>query len=376
MSVARGGIYTALVTDLLGFGVTLNPDGSVASVDGPTIGVTDAIPTGLVSANPGSLLLGRGAAAGLWVNRSGGAGWAHQAPTGIAAGGLTLLVDPVNPGAVDDTDPSTPFRTIQAAITATGAPADLTDQKRRFTILLAPGQYDENISNAGVVGRRITLYPLGPVTLGDGAVDADFTSTTPRNITWDCTPAFGGRGVFAIGTYNPSILYGGRCTQAGAFDVSGNIVLTGTPTAAAATAIRLNMCRIRGNIDGTALAALGVDMHHNELRIDGTVTGTNIVLINSHFTAYLGAVTVLFMVTCLSCQFEGGITVSQVPTFGGQDTLPPGFYGCRFQGAGPPAFTGPANSLVLDGTSNYWFKAGGWTLAGGATKVITTDLVA
>jgi len=38
-------------------------------------------------------------------------------------------------------------------------------------------------------------------------------------------------------------------------------------------------------------------------------------------------------------------------------------------------FTGPAGSCWLDGQTNYWFKANASALAGGATKVVLTDVV-
>jgi hypothetical protein len=292
-------------------------------------------------------------------------------PGGIYEADLVLFVGPGHPRAADDADLDTPFVSIQAALDAIGVPVDLADQKRRFTVLLAPGEYDEDLTLPS--GRRITLFPLGPVTLGDGAVDANFTSTTPRSITLDMTPAFGGRSVFVIGTYNPSLLYGGNCTQAGAFDISGNVVLVGTPTVAAAGVLRLSMTRIRGDLDGSALAALGVDTHINQCRIDGNITNGNSAVINMNETAVLGTITLLIIVTAVNCQFEDDVTVALVSTGAGVDTLPPGFYGCRFDGAGPPTFTGPAGSAMFDATTNYWFKTNGWGLAGGATKVILSD---
>lgn len=53
MSVFTNGIYTKLTTDLFGFGVTLNPDGSVASVTGPTTEYVTVAPTAV--RNAGSL---------------------------------------------------------------------------------------------------------------------------------------------------------------------------------------------------------------------------------------------------------------------------------------------------------------------------------
>jgi hypothetical protein len=56
---------------------------------------------------------------------------------------------------------------------------------------------------------------------------------------------------------------------------------------------------------------------------------------------------------------------------------PRGFVGCRFTGSGAGTFTisGPASTARMDGTSNFFFKAGSvGALAGGSTKVIMDDL--
>ncbi len=74
MSVFTAGVYARELTDVFGIGVSLDSDGSILSVAGPTIGTTDADPNGS-AANVGSLLLGRGAGAGLWQNTGGGTAW-------------------------------------------------------------------------------------------------------------------------------------------------------------------------------------------------------------------------------------------------------------------------------------------------------------
>ncbi len=86
MSVFTSGVYAREMTDVLGIGVTLNPDGSILSVTGPTIGTVAANPDG-TTANAGSLLLGRGAGAGLWHNTDGSTTWT-KIPSAIAGTGL------------------------------------------------------------------------------------------------------------------------------------------------------------------------------------------------------------------------------------------------------------------------------------------------
>lgn len=80
MSVLTGNILTRNTTDLMGFGVVLNPDGSVASISGATMEYTTVAPTAV--RNGGSLALRSNgslyatAGAGVWVLIGGASsGW-------------------------------------------------------------------------------------------------------------------------------------------------------------------------------------------------------------------------------------------------------------------------------------------------------------
>jgi len=283
-------------------------------------------------------------------------------------GGDVLIVNPHSPLADDDGGTSSPYVTIQAALNDIGEPQSEADQKRRFTVIIAPGVYDQSLQIAA--GRRITLLCEGPVTIGDGAADSDFVSTTPRNITVDCTPAFGGRATLTISPAVSAQLYGARCTQTTAFDISGDLVLVGDPTAALVAAVRLYTVRIRGNLDGTGLTAIGVDMHLKGTRVDGTLNGPNIGIIDAFHCAFQGLVSVLVFVHALACSIEAGLTVVGPPSTAGSDVLPGGMYSCRFSGT----FTGPSSSAWMDAATNYWFKTNGASLAGGASKTILGDL--
>jgi len=65
------------------------------------------------------------------------------------------------------------------------------------------------------------------------------------------------------------------------------------------------------------------------------------------------------------CEITNGFT-----TGGIINSLPPnGMYETNFKGV----FTGPAGSLLLDTSSNYFFNTNSATLAGGATKVLIHD---
>ena len=286
--------------------------------------------------------------------------------SGIEKAETIVLVSHSHPNAINDSDLSTPFSSIQSAINALGTPVNSTDQKKRYSLLIESGEYDEDLIIPS--GRRITFFCLGAITLGDGAVDANYVSTTARDITIDCTPSFGGRTTLTINVGGHSI-FGTRCTQAAGFDISGDLILTGSPTEEVAAALRLDSVRIRGAIDGTALTALAVDLHFTNCRTDGNVSGQYLIAQNIRDSGFHGNVSIYSFIHITASRFNGDITVINTP--GLNTNLPKGFYLCEFENT---IFTGPAESAVFDSVSNYWFKTNGSSLGGSATKIIIGDL--
>ena len=90
----------------------------------------------------------------------GGGGAIGADKGGIYTGGQVIFVDPAHPGAVDDTDVTTPFITIQQAITAAVADGMATADPRQ--ILIATGTYTEDITLAD----GATLVGLGTNNVG------------------------------------------------------------------------------------------------------------------------------------------------------------------------------------------------------------------
>ena len=76
MSTFNDNIVTRQLADLIGFGATLNPDGSISAITGPTIRVVTGDPNGVVSANTASLAL-RDDTGQLYSN-TGGTTWAER----------------------------------------------------------------------------------------------------------------------------------------------------------------------------------------------------------------------------------------------------------------------------------------------------------
>ena len=166
MSIFRGGIYLPGLFDLLGWGATPNPDGSLGEVQGPTIGVVNGAPAG--AASPGSLRIRIDAGnVGLLQEVDGLGTWQGVAgtPTMETGLGTVRVVDGYNI-LVTDTEPHD--------IDATGGNVNLNLPAAADWIAANPsvpfvrvGAY--NIDNAA------TVTPDGAETI-NGAVIYTFTA--------------------------------------------------------------------------------------------------------------------------------------------------------------------------------------------------------
>ena len=98
MSVLTSGIYAKLITDEIAFGVTLDSDGSVLTVSGPSVSNVGVTPVGALTKNAGSLCLRTDANnVGAFFNTDGATAW--RGFTFNAAGQMVLQNTSLNPAA-------------------------------------------------------------------------------------------------------------------------------------------------------------------------------------------------------------------------------------------------------------------------------------
>ena len=237
----RGNVIIPL-TDHFGFGLPGAP-GNLDSSTGPRFVFNTGNPNAVVTAPQGSICLDS-ASPGLWLNTTGAAVWVAFA--GAAGGGGMLpmrdaaLVDPDHPNAVDDTDITTPFVTIQAAITAleneafvesanSRTPYLSAAQMKIWTVVVAQGIYDEDLTIPA--GLFFALIGRGTVVLGDGAA-ANLQSTNARNITvlgdTNNVPATEILPGLVMTTWSESVpdAGGGGFANIGSWKVSGQIIFS------------------------------------------------------------------------------------------------------------------------------------------------------
>jgi hypothetical protein len=294
----------------------------------------------------------------------------------LGGGGAALAqrnvgyVDPVNgDDATGEIGSVKAFSTIQAFLDAVPAGNDSASARNVFTAIISPGDYDEDLA-IDIARKRIVLTGPGSWNLGTFDAANWGPSGARRNITVTGSLANidGIRPGLVIASFLPvseaMTTHESYLTKP---RISGKIDLTG---ASGIGSIELALtCEIFGDAGVSIDAGLSVIqsyIYHSRMR--GTLTGSNWQFQVNERTRFDGLITVDNYSLIQSCRVNGGMTVTGVPPAG---ITPFGIVNTNFTGG---TFTGPAGSVLLDGYSNFYFKANGVALAGGATKVITEDL--
>ena len=373
----------------------------------------------------------------------------------MSANGLTrvLFVDGGAASSTQDGSLSNPYRSIQAAVEVVNAsvsevaaefpigregvrdvpiPATVADSVRDWTILISPGDYDEDLAISGPV--RLALLGLGAFRLGrytslgtrleeQTNIVAEEGGTT-RNVVWTYaqTQAIpkGAAPQLVIGTIGGTDIY--RHGKPIANRISGSIVVQGggwtsdnapaggtaflavantqvdagitrsdpsAPAQAPQPAIDMTGSGLRHLPPFASLAPFSgilVDRHDHS-RFRGQILGRlnpisgnapAYVLAASSTSQYEHLVKVSSYGSIQQAAFGAGMIVAQVPHLF-RLGVPPGMVNSTFFGEFKfefePELLGPGEpppspegSLLLDSITNTWFTRNGATLAGGATK--------
>jgi hypothetical protein len=253
-----------------------------------------------------------------------------------------------------------PFLTIQAALTAAGNAANLADFKTHVIVNISSGVYDESLTLPR--GRTVTLLGRGQIILGDGA-GSNWSSTTPRSITADfrnedvfssdIKPALN---IVTIPNVDPTSTF---LAEAGCFRMSGNLNITcgGSPVS---STVNLSSVKIDGLVSSTTTGL--VNFLLNKVYIVGTVTAATGVLLRCSDSQFDSLINVDGYNSFTNCEIKAGMTVTT-----NFNSLPPsGIFHSTLLGT----FTGPASSIKLDLTSDYYFRTNSAVLGGVATKVL------
>jgi hypothetical protein len=312
-------------------------------------------------------------------------------------------------------------------------PPTVADSVHDWMILIAPGDYDEDLAISGPV--RLALIGLGAFRLGRYTVQGLTQPGSPpqtnivaedgrtRNLVWTYTSdqaiQLGATPQLVIGTIGGTdvvrhgkpianrisgsiIVQGGGWTRGNA-PAGGTAYLAISNTQVDAGITKSQPAPTQPAIDTTGstferrphfapLAPFSgtlVDRHFN-CRFRGAILGPlngvtqpetppAYVLVTSFMSQYEKLVQVSKYGSLQLAAFGEGLTVSQVPTLF-KLGVPPGLVNSTFNGTfefkvDPPLNPPPsaAGSLLLDSITNFWFNRNGATLAGGATRSLLFD---
>ncbi len=279
---------------------------------------------------------------------------------------------------------SGPFSTFAAAIAFAIAKQDalpvgeLPTNRGGFIqiFIVAGGIYDEDIN----ILRGNTFYQflfMGPAVLGNG-LGVNRSSTNTRDVKWDNSSAVELADNGAPSGRRPQLIFAPMFSVgpmssthtaiASGFSISGDLVFD-TPGGggdASTCEVHLSHVKVFGVVEG--VTDFGIrNTYIEQSFFDNTYTHPFANFNWVQQSEFDGEVFIADFGQINDCDFDGGFTCT-----GFAALVPPtGFFNCDFAGT----FTGPAGSALFDGNTNFFFKTNGALLAGGATKVILTDLV-
>jgi hypothetical protein len=312
-----------------------------------------------------------------------------QGPQGAAGGSggpLTgvLYVDLNSTAVTPDGSIGAPYATIQAAINAIPPANTAIETRRSWVVLIAPGSYDEDLTINGT-HQHIALIGLGAWNLGTW-LGANWAPSAPaRSITWSVNagPIDSIRSQLVIGNdfgsgegLSTHVAYGTGCRISGQIIVLDNVATGGTTKELYVQADVFDVGATGRSIDATGGTAPSIgrtnfyawrSRFHTAVYGPPTLGGPGLAVQMAERCRFDGLVTVNNYSRIQNCYVAGGMTITSDVA----DNQPSGIVNSNFAGT----FTGPVNSLRLDGNTNYWFKLNGALLAGGATKTIQDDLV-
>lgn len=280
--------------------------------------------------------------------------------------GTAVLVNPLAANAADDGNPNTPKLTITGAVNAIAAnpPVNAVTAEKRWVVIVAPGNYDEDVTIPSTVAR-IEFVAMGGVTLGDGVANTQGGSTVARSFTWNLASDlfFGTQPYIGFSTITPANngLYNdfdfpeaGPLSALNSWRISGNLVIqddgAGTPYNSFAGLFLSNIV-IDGNADGSGLTAATFECFLNNARIGkafnfpSNASGGGVLwqAESSHF-GFLGIV--LASAVCAftidtfrfasNCLFGGDVTISNIS-------------GTTYIGLRNCVFTKSTSTVVLNG---------------------------
>ena len=244
--------------------------------------------------------------------------------------------------------------------------------RARLIILIAANSaFDEDIVIPPA--RHVQLLGLGPWVIGN-AQGANFSSTTPRNVTIQTNPAaetfytsqgaaFVARPVTVIGTFDNGTSVSTHTNYTDGAIISGNITFENVAIGDPFTTIEFQLLNtnVVGNIIQSGhMGQLNTYVYNS--RLSGSVIHNGLRLQRLVDSRTDGVLNIAVYTHISNSSILGNVTV----TAASSDVPPTGIFSSQFSTI---TWTGP---LTLDTASNFYFVSSGSTLVG--TKTILFSL--
>lgn len=276
-----------------------------------------------------------------------------------------------------------PYQTISKALTTIPASPVGGNTTNSYQIMIAPGEYNEDLNFTAVATYVALIGFGGPWSLGTPSFGEGSLNT--HNITW----TFADTGFFGPLTQPRSGLAIGTMFTVGTEQltvpkfitgatITGSIIIldNGGTGGGSNKEVYLNCNVLDQGSSGVSFNAAG--------GTSSPIGKCNVYAWRSRFASSFfgpptGGGSGVHLQIADKCQFVGTciignysrlqnslFNIGMTITNDGADINPSGMVDCWFTGA----FTGPAGSARMDGNTYYWFTQNGATLAGGATITI------
>tara|TARA_R110000824_G_scaffold93519_4_gene226090 strand:+ start:1088 stop:2425 length:1338 start_codon:yes stop_codon:yes gene_type:complete len=360
-------------------------------------GGAPADPNGVLVAPQGSLHAG---ATTLWQNTDGASAWAAVSTGGAPSlepyTGL-MFVDKTYAGGSSNGSIAAPFITIQAALDAIGTPVDATDYAIGWTVLITAGSYDEDLVLPEL--RSLSLEAIGPSVpmveggLGPSTVQLYGPIADPRTITLNVTTPNPYGSLFSDSSIPVQIknfeLIDGMGFSQDALPLATaseyQVRLENVSFVFAGVAVAIGDCiRATGWI-ASGSTALYLSLKNCTLDPPGggaaddsiSAAGRDVRIVSAESTTFLARIEAGSYYSFSDCRLTGEMTFTSTPGLLQPTGAAPrsggvnGFIDCFFTpSSGTRVFTSTAvGDCQVDATSFATFASSGWTLAGAATVV-------
>jgi hypothetical protein len=265
-----------------------------------------------------------------------------------------------------------PFATIQKALSVIPVATNSTDNRLVYTIHIASGTYDEDLS-IDIGRKKVILFPEAGAKLGSFNASnwLPTSSINGRNINITCsqTSLDSIRPLFAI-ISNNNTSSSTHQAYSGGFQISGSLIISQSVSVSGEFLFKgITFFGYDGSVNGAnpSINTTGwggnCNFYLERCRLYGQITGTSLRLQNAFDCRFDALISLATYSQIRNTEINAGMTWLVAPS----EVQPIGVYNSRLVGV----FTGNTNiNLLVDLASNYSFNSNSATLGINTKKIL------